>query len=327
MSRMGTMKSKSTSKAAKKRIELMAAIDTLSSHLETTFLALSSAFAQREISGLGAAKDNYHYPRKEKAHMIFVVGPSVGAAKAKVALVFDGLEVKLAGQRDDTAQVWDSVSEEEEEEGSAASDSSEEEEEEDTESTASEGSALDDSTSSGEDGRDPEQEEAPPPPPSPSPSPAPSRPTTPLPLSQPTRTTKPSPLTIHSDPRSPPSSPSSSSSSFPNPHPSLASKPTPHQNQNQKPSPLSTLSTPLLPVHGPHKSHLTLPSHSSHSHASHQLQTADRLLSRTLATFCAEDEEGGMSCELGTSSQLLGVEGVLTNTIGCGGGMRLDAMR
>ncbi|KAI0755997.1 hypothetical protein BC629DRAFT_1598305 [Irpex lacteus] len=233
MARMGTMKSKSTSKAAKKRIELMAAIDTLSSHLETTFLALSSAFAQRV--GAGKAGQPVTTREKEKAHMIFVVGPSVGAAKAKVALVFDGLEVKLAGERDDIAQVRESPppSSSDTEGSAAVSDSSEEEDE----STASEGSALEDSTS--EDGRDSEQEEAPPPSPSPSPSPAPSRPSTPLSLSLPTRPS-PSSFTIYSDPPPP-----SSSSSLPNP--------TPHQNQNQKPS-------PLKPLHGPTNPGPTSPS-------------------------------------------------------------------
>ncbi|KAI0337335.1 hypothetical protein BDW22DRAFT_1433411 [Trametopsis cervina] len=96
LSRMPSNQSKS--KAYKKREELVAAIDTLTSHLETTFVALSSAFAQYKDPADAAMPVR----TCESAHMMFIVGPSVGAAKARIALVVDGLEVKPLGGREDS---------------------------------------------------------------------------------------------------------------------------------------------------------------------------------------------------------------------------------
>lgn len=73
----------------------MAAIDTLSAHLHTTFNALSSAFAQRD----DAQKQSNSHISVARAHMMFVVGPSIGTARAKVGLILDGLEISLWGQR------------------------------------------------------------------------------------------------------------------------------------------------------------------------------------------------------------------------------------
>ncbi|KAI0092888.1 hypothetical protein BDY19DRAFT_990564 [Irpex rosettiformis] len=260
MSRMSNLQS--NLKVAKKRMELMTAIDTLTSHLETTFLALSSAFAQRrnpevETFDSGRARN----PSNEKAHVIFVVGPSVGAARAKVALVFDGLEVKLGEKREDPVS-WEVPGEEVpgEEEPSkdgrpnenSEDESDEEESDDDTASNLDETeeeedpAAEEDILHSSESG----SESGPPASPSPSPSPTPSRPTTPL-----------------------------SDAPKPMPKPCLTS-----------PSPLST-------VLGPFRARSMPPPSQTHAEEQNILRAADRLLSRTLASACAE-EGGGMSCEL-----------------------------
>ncbi|GBE79048.1 hypothetical protein SCP_0202450 [Sparassis crispa] len=86
----------SDSRTARRRTELLTAYDTLCSHLNTTFSALSTAFA---LSKTGEKKKTHD------AHLVFVLGPSIGAAKQRVVFVVDGLEVKLQGGRDNTRQV------------------------------------------------------------------------------------------------------------------------------------------------------------------------------------------------------------------------------
>lgn len=88
--------SQSDSRAAKRRAELLAAIDTLSSHMRTTFTALSTALALRKTGEDGAVP-----PPTGTAHLAFVLGPSVGAARARIIYAVDGLEVKVWGARDD----------------------------------------------------------------------------------------------------------------------------------------------------------------------------------------------------------------------------------
>ncbi|EPS93258.1 hypothetical protein FOMPIDRAFT_1024075 [Fomitopsis schrenkii] len=86
----------SDSRAAKRRMELLAAIDTLSSHMRTTFTALSTALALRK-TGTGEAGP----PSTGAAHLAFVLGPSVGAARARIVYAVDGLDVRVWGERDD----------------------------------------------------------------------------------------------------------------------------------------------------------------------------------------------------------------------------------
>ncbi|KZT13258.1 uncharacterized protein LAESUDRAFT_719602 [Laetiporus sulphureus 93-53] len=92
-------------RTAKKRAELLAAFDTLSSHLRTTFSALSSAMSQRK----GKRSENESPSKAGSAYLAFVLGPSVGAARAKVVLVVDGLDVKVMRQKDETTSGLDSV--------------------------------------------------------------------------------------------------------------------------------------------------------------------------------------------------------------------------
>lgn len=78
-------------------------MDLLSSHLQTTFTALSIALAQTHLSakrfsgGRGSectAELDSPADSRARAHMVFVVGPSIGAPKARVVLVLDGLELR-----------------------------------------------------------------------------------------------------------------------------------------------------------------------------------------------------------------------------------------
>jgi hypothetical protein len=242
-------------KAAKKRAELVTAVDTLTSHLETTFVALSSAVALRSGSNMHKSS----CPDSETAYMIFVVGPSVGTAKAKVVLVLEGLEVKSSSTQEELeghtpevepdASINDSI---------VSSEASEDEEESCNEgllinSDASEETKLSMRDSLGD--ADSNVDSAPEPPASQSPSPSSSRAASPEP-SIPV-----APLSAARKPRH--------------------SAPLPLGPGTQKSTPRS----------------MPLPAQ-THAEELSSLRAADRLLSRTLASACAEDD-GGMSSELG----------------------------
>ena len=68
---------------------MITAFDELSSHLHTTFSALSNALAQNQKHG-----------KTDTAYLALVLGPTIGAAKARVVLVLEGLEVKIWGQQE-----------------------------------------------------------------------------------------------------------------------------------------------------------------------------------------------------------------------------------
>ncbi|CDO76352.1 hypothetical protein BN946_scf185011.g16 [Trametes cinnabarina] len=102
----------SNPKVAKKREELLATFDMLSSHLQTTFVALSTAYARCEPAKsrttASPTDENTHQdlqagpgdaPQRGATHLMFVLGPSAGAARARIILTIDGLEVKVWGQR------------------------------------------------------------------------------------------------------------------------------------------------------------------------------------------------------------------------------------
>ena len=80
----------SASRAAKKRSDMVNAFDELSSHLHTTFSALSTALARNP-----AHRDT------DTVYLALVLGPTIGAAKARVVLALEGLEVKIWGTRED----------------------------------------------------------------------------------------------------------------------------------------------------------------------------------------------------------------------------------
>ncbi|KAL4067184.1 hypothetical protein V8B97DRAFT_2009570 [Scleroderma yunnanense] len=210
--------SDSPSRAAKKRQELMASFDTLASHLYTTFIALSTSLALRATD-----KTNDTPPiRTGRAFMAIVLGPTVGAAKARVILAIDGFEVKVWGMREDGAL-----------DGPVGCDAEESDKDEEGESDES----------SSEDGRS----------------------------------------SGHSSPLSRSPSPSlSTSSSLSSP----ASPPPPSSSSS------STSSSSEVPeVLNPHV-HTTTTSQDP-------FHTAERLLSRTLASACADDTSGqGLASEM-----------------------------
>jgi hypothetical protein len=77
----------------KQRQDLLNSFDTISSHLETTFSALSTALA-RSLS-------HRDFPLAQ-AHLAFLVGPGIRTAKARVILGIDGLEKRVWGSRKDS---------------------------------------------------------------------------------------------------------------------------------------------------------------------------------------------------------------------------------
>ncbi|KAG2134899.1 uncharacterized protein EDB93DRAFT_1092518 [Suillus bovinus] len=86
-----------TSRAAKKRQELLNSFDTLASHLNTTFTALSTAFASH--SGTKDARSS------GRAYLAVVLGSTPGSAKCRVMVGVDALEAKVWGKRDDCLNV------------------------------------------------------------------------------------------------------------------------------------------------------------------------------------------------------------------------------
>ena len=68
---------------------MITAFDELSSHLHTTFSALSTALAR-----------NPAHRSTETVYLALVLGPTIGAPKARVVLALEGLEVKIWGQRE-----------------------------------------------------------------------------------------------------------------------------------------------------------------------------------------------------------------------------------
>lgn len=260
----------SNSKATKKRMELVSAIDTLNSHLQTTFVALSSAlYDMMHIAGCeGAAPERTPYDAIARAHMMFVVGPSIGAARAKVAFVVDGLEVKSWSERQDAWPQGEPLDNNQAWRTSASGDSTGDKSDEESDDEDSENSEDEELADDGFVAREPcsparwgesiYRDETPgcedEPPPSRSPSPSPST------------------STVSSCARSRPTTPI-------------------EHIGPQEVAPLCTTETRLnnaKPMPPPMR---------SHAEEQGVLRSADRLLSRTLATACAEDD-GGLSSEL-----------------------------
>jgi len=83
---------KAGSRAAKKRQELINSFDTLASHLNTTFTALSTAFAFR---GATTREDG------SRAYLAVVLGPTPGSSRSRIMVGVDALETRVWGERDD----------------------------------------------------------------------------------------------------------------------------------------------------------------------------------------------------------------------------------
>ncbi|KAJ7573997.1 hypothetical protein C8J56DRAFT_980449 [Mycena floridula] len=156
---------KGTTKATKTRRELVGSFDTLSSHLRTTFSALSTAFARGPYGSNSArpptnptsssadtdsttsssnsnSTTSNPNPSAPQAFMTFCLGPSIGTSKSRVVFAVDRIEAKLWGIRDDVEEEEEEEAEEEEEDD----DDAEGEEKSDEEETESE-SALSRSSS------------------------------------------------------------------------------------------------------------------------------------------------------------------------------------
>ncbi len=248
----------SVSRAAKKRSDMINAFDELSSHLHTTFSALSTALAR-----------NPTHQSTDTAYLALVLGPTIGAPKARIILALEGLEVKIWGEREDIEEEAllsseggdddDDEYDSSDDDGSEAGDDSTREddaEEEDTDSTSDAGDEDEDAGESS-----PCSPPASEPPSSRSPSPSSeseksSRPSSPVPAPAPA-------ATLIRRPLRPSLSPKSSLSGSPASRPYLAPKPA-----------------------------------KTHAEGQQALRAAERLLARTLVNAYAEG--GGMAAELGT---------------------------
>ena len=72
----------------KQRTEFLANFDTISSHMDTTFSALSTALSRCS---------NYKDSTISRAYLAIFLGPSLGSAKSRVVLGIDGLEKRIWG--------------------------------------------------------------------------------------------------------------------------------------------------------------------------------------------------------------------------------------
>ena len=95
-------------KADKSRLELLNTLDILASHLDTTFTALSTAYARCLPATTTALRPTY---------LAILIGPSISTARAKVIFGVDGMEEKVWGMRDDGDEEESEEDEAEESEG------------------------------------------------------------------------------------------------------------------------------------------------------------------------------------------------------------------
>ncbi|KAJ7618471.1 hypothetical protein FB45DRAFT_931722 [Roridomyces roridus] len=125
---------KTNPRALKLRTELLASFDTLSSHLGTTFSALSTAFA---LTTRSTSTTTPVVQPTRRAYLAIVVGPSIGSAKTRVMFAVDGLVARVWGERDDLPAPDSESSDEEDsdEDGDEEESEGEEEEPSDTESS------------------------------------------------------------------------------------------------------------------------------------------------------------------------------------------------
>ena len=171
----------SNTRAGKKREELINAVDTLSSHLQTTFTALSAALARRQKRHDTPRHCVENTVALGRAYIAYVLGPSVGAAKARVVFAVDGLEVKEQGTGVEVQQLSTEFRDDKAEaEGAQPSGEFHTEHSTVEDSGSQSGSESEEEPSNtSEDSEEENDDAATPPPPSRSPSPSP--PSSPLP--------------------------------------------------------------------------------------------------------------------------------------------------
>lgn len=160
-------------RAAKQRAELLASFDTLSSHLDTTFTALSTAFARCQSSSLSSDSVAKGLPKSgvARAYLAILVGPSLSTPKSKVILTVDGLDARIWGQREDNGKPEEEDGEVDEE---ANDDGDEDEDDDDDHADSHDQEEPEDSDDDDEDVGEPdsdtnsdEEEDTPPPSPPP----------------------------------------------------------------------------------------------------------------------------------------------------------------
>ncbi|KIM78003.1 hypothetical protein PILCRDRAFT_608143 [Piloderma croceum F 1598] len=313
----------SNTRASKKRADLLASFDTLACHLQTTFTTLSTAIARSkskrdtetdiDLNSLPRPREpddpadatvgEKDTRRLARAYLAIVLGPSPSSSKARVMFAVDGLEVKVWGKREDVSSGIADENEgdktegvDEKDDGSDGEESESESSDEDTESEASTDendsgsgseseSVLSSDLESGLESSDSIMDGSPPPSRSPSPSSRSS-----LSLSG-SPSPSPEPHTPHqTQPQPAHSELDSKSTPIPQPLPEPQPTPTPVPPQLQ----------PLSPQLQPQPEHdLQTPTYASEQQA---LRTAERLLSRTLATTCAEDD--GKGAGMGMAAEL-----------------------
>lgn len=118
----GTKSGGLANRSVQKRVALLDASDSLASHLMNTFGALSTALAMRAqrsaARGSGSVRNGSAVVKKEqpisgdrtkvakgRAVVQLVLGVTVGAPKARVVLVIDGLELKMGSEREEGQQI------------------------------------------------------------------------------------------------------------------------------------------------------------------------------------------------------------------------------
>ncbi|RPD55091.1 hypothetical protein L226DRAFT_493122 [Lentinus tigrinus ALCF2SS1-7] len=299
---------KSNPKVAKKRDELIETFDTLASHLQTTFVALSTAYARCKSASSQSHSSSFstcenddpegerchvatavEEGRRGTAHLMFVLGTSVGAARARILLTIDGLEVKVWGARASVPSADDAASESEGDSSQEEEDSDEDSAEEDSGPECSEeGSDAEDSVSESEEEEEDvvaDTDEG-----SDSDSGPPSS-RSPSPESPPTRSLAPSPESLPSPPIIPTPLPVQQTFTFsvPPSRPAAAS-------ENRPPTPSAIAAPPPPPP--PRASRGVTPTPElSYAEEQQALRAAERLLSRTLMNAWVNGE-GDMSSEL-----------------------------
>jgi hypothetical protein len=213
---------KATSRAAKKRQELLNSFDTLASHLNTTFTALSTAFA------LCSETSKEDTRASGCAYLAVVLGPTPGSARSRVMVGVDALEAKVWGEREDHSGILPERRQGTDDDEVTRDSGDESNSDYDSDSDADSNECGDGGNSTGSDDEETvsesESDES-----SQAPSPPPSR----------------------------------------TPSPSFSSQPSPPQPPSQ-----------------------------SYAQELEALRTAERLLSRTLASACGENDGQGMASEI-----------------------------
>ena len=128
----------------KLRTEFLTTFDTISSHMDTTFSALSTA-----LSRCSNYTDSTTITR---AYLAIFLGPSLGSAKSKVVLGIDGLEKRIWGNHANVSSTQGGDENEEQDVVSETEDNDSAEEPDESESDGSEEEESEEESEEEEDG-------------------------------------------------------------------------------------------------------------------------------------------------------------------------------